>query len=119
MRGDRSTALDWLDRAYPERDPILMWVKIDPTMESLSDEPRFASAVVASPTLLSATCARYRQHARRSHFAVSQAKTSDARPRIARIYDQLLSSCGYTKSRTSTMLLIKFPGVTLRPDLLL
>jgi tetratricopeptide (TPR) repeat protein len=41
MRGDRSAALDWLDRAYRERDPILMWIKIDPTMKTLTDEPRF------------------------------------------------------------------------------
>jgi hypothetical protein len=41
MRGDRSAALDWLDRAYRERDPNLMWVKLDPTTKSLADEPRF------------------------------------------------------------------------------
>lgn len=40
-RGETSQALDWLDRAYEERDPWLTALKIDPAFDRLRPEPRF------------------------------------------------------------------------------
>jgi TolB-like protein len=40
-RGDRATAWEWLDRAFAERDGLLLWLKVDPAMRQLAHEPRF------------------------------------------------------------------------------
>ena len=40
--GDRKTALDWLERAYQERSYWLIYLKVDPALDALRDEPRFA-----------------------------------------------------------------------------
>jgi serine/threonine protein kinase/Tfp pilus assembly protein PilF len=39
--GDRNAALDWLEKAYQERDPDFLYLKIDPRLGSLRTEPRF------------------------------------------------------------------------------
>jgi len=38
--GDTTRALDWLDRAYAERHPALVYLRYDPTLESLRVHPR-------------------------------------------------------------------------------
>jgi serine/threonine protein kinase/tetratricopeptide (TPR) repeat protein len=41
--GDRDSAFEWLERARVARDPWLAWVKLDPTLEPLRSDPRYAS----------------------------------------------------------------------------
>ena len=38
---ENSAALDWLDRAYEERNPRLVYLGIDPIADPLRSEPRF------------------------------------------------------------------------------
>ena len=40
--GDNHTALDWLDRAYKERNDRLVYLGTDPIADPLRSEPRFA-----------------------------------------------------------------------------
>jgi serine/threonine-protein kinase len=42
FRGDRGRALEWLERAWIQRDPGLAWIPIDPMFRPLRGEPRFA-----------------------------------------------------------------------------
>jgi TolB-like protein len=39
--GEKSTALDWLDKAYKERNDRLLYLNVDPMADSLRSEPRF------------------------------------------------------------------------------
>ena len=39
--GDHAQALDWLERAYREHSLWMAWLKVDPSMNPLRDEPRF------------------------------------------------------------------------------
>jgi TolB-like protein/tetratricopeptide (TPR) repeat protein len=39
--GETSTALDWLDRAYRERNDRLVYLNVDPMADPLRSEPRF------------------------------------------------------------------------------
>lgn len=39
--GEKSTALDWLDRAYNERSDRLVYLGVDPVADPLRSEPRF------------------------------------------------------------------------------
>lgn len=39
--GDRESAFIWLERAYQEHDPRLIFIKVDPKWKSLQSEPRF------------------------------------------------------------------------------
>ena len=46
-RGETSTALDWLERAYRERDSGLQWTKVDPLLQrALQGEPRYQAFLV-------------------------------------------------------------------------
>jgi TolB-like protein/Flp pilus assembly protein TadD len=38
---EKEQSLDWLEKAYAERSSALIWLKINPTFESLRSEPRF------------------------------------------------------------------------------
>jgi len=40
--GDKDEAFAWLDRAYADRSFYLTWIKVDPQMDSLRLDPRFA-----------------------------------------------------------------------------
>ena len=40
-RGDKERALDWLDRAYRNRDSSIMNVIDEPLLKSLADDPRY------------------------------------------------------------------------------
>jgi tetratricopeptide (TPR) repeat protein len=42
---ERDEALDWLEKAYEERDIWLTWLKQDPTFEGLRSEPRFIALI--------------------------------------------------------------------------
>ena len=39
--GQKETALDWLEKAYEERDIEMPYLKVDPTLAPLRNEPRF------------------------------------------------------------------------------
>ncbi len=41
--GDRERALEWLEKAYTERDSNLLFLKTDQSWDSLRADPRFAS----------------------------------------------------------------------------
>jgi tetratricopeptide (TPR) repeat protein len=38
---ENATALDWLERAYGQRDGTLVWIKVHPRLDGLRGEPRF------------------------------------------------------------------------------
>ena len=44
--GSSDEAFNWLDKAYRQRDPGLTYLKIDHTLDSLRDDPRFAALVL-------------------------------------------------------------------------
>jgi hypothetical protein len=39
--GEKSAALDWLDKAYKERNDRLVYLAVDPIADPLRSEPRF------------------------------------------------------------------------------
>jgi tetratricopeptide (TPR) repeat protein len=39
--GETAPALEWLERAYAERDGTLVWIKVHPRLDGLRSEPRF------------------------------------------------------------------------------
>ena len=39
--GEKDRALEYLERGYEERDPWLLWNKVNPAFDSLRSEPRF------------------------------------------------------------------------------
>ena len=39
--GENDLALEWLEKAYEERDATLVWLKVDRTYDSLRSDPRF------------------------------------------------------------------------------
>jgi len=39
--GEKSTAMDWLDKAYKERNDRLLYLNVDPMADPLRSEPRF------------------------------------------------------------------------------
>jgi hypothetical protein len=43
--GDREEALKWLEAAYAERSPYLVFLHIEPRMDSLRDDPRFQELI--------------------------------------------------------------------------
>jgi tetratricopeptide (TPR) repeat protein len=43
FRNQTDEAFEWLDRAYAQRDPSLMWTKLEPLLKSLHNDPRYAA----------------------------------------------------------------------------
>ncbi len=41
MIGETKEAMTWLERAYEERDPLLLTAKTDPFLDPLRSDPRF------------------------------------------------------------------------------
>ena len=39
--GDSDRALEWLEKAHDERDPVLVGLSVAPKWDSLRDDPRF------------------------------------------------------------------------------
>jgi hypothetical protein len=39
--GDNHQTLEWLEKAYEQRDPFLVLLKADPRFDPLSSHPRF------------------------------------------------------------------------------
>ena len=39
--GDKDQAIEWLEKAYSERSPWLVYVKVEPRLDSLRSEPRY------------------------------------------------------------------------------
>jgi TolB-like protein/Tfp pilus assembly protein PilF len=42
---DRSGAIAWLERAFEARDPMMVFLNVEPTWKNLHDEPRFRALV--------------------------------------------------------------------------
>jgi eukaryotic-like serine/threonine-protein kinase len=40
--GEKDQALKWLQKAYDERDDWVVWIKVDPNLDGLRADPRFA-----------------------------------------------------------------------------
>jgi hypothetical protein len=53
VTGDNDRALDWLERAYAERDGTLVWLKVHPRLDGLRGESRFRSARADAARFLS------------------------------------------------------------------
>jgi TolB-like protein/Tfp pilus assembly protein PilF len=43
FRNQADEAFEWLDRAYAQRDPSLMAIKLEPLLKSLHNDPRYAA----------------------------------------------------------------------------
>ena len=43
--GEKDQAFEWLRKSCDERDPQVIWFKVDPTLDSLRSDPRFAQAL--------------------------------------------------------------------------
>ena len=43
--GDREQAFLWLEKSYQERSPLLTFLRVEPTLDSLRSDPRFESLV--------------------------------------------------------------------------
>jgi serine/threonine protein kinase/tetratricopeptide (TPR) repeat protein len=41
VTGENARALDWLEKAYSERDGTLVWLKVHPRLDGVRGEPRF------------------------------------------------------------------------------
>jgi Tfp pilus assembly protein PilF len=41
--GEKDAAFEWLEKAFLERPPFLVWIKVHPLFEGLRDDPRFAA----------------------------------------------------------------------------
>ncbi|MBI4547737.1 MAG: protein kinase [Ignavibacteriae bacterium] len=37
----KNQAFQWLEKAYEERDPMLLWLKVDPMLDGIRTDPRF------------------------------------------------------------------------------
>jgi eukaryotic-like serine/threonine-protein kinase len=47
VAGENATALDWLERAYAQRDGTLVVIKVHPRLDGLRGEPRFRDLLAA------------------------------------------------------------------------
>ena len=43
--GKTDAAFGWLERALDERDSLLVWLRVEPRLDKLRDDPRFADLV--------------------------------------------------------------------------
>ena len=45
LLGDADNAALWLERAYEERDPQIVWAKVDPRLDDVRDDPRIQAVI--------------------------------------------------------------------------
>jgi hypothetical protein len=43
--GEKDQAFEWLHKACDERDPLVVFLKVDPTLDNLRIDPRFAQVL--------------------------------------------------------------------------
>jgi hypothetical protein len=43
--GEKDQEFEWLRKAGDERDSAVIWLKVDPTLDGLRSDPRFAQVV--------------------------------------------------------------------------
>jgi len=41
--GDRSAAFEWLEKAYQDRTPGMTWLKVEPMLDNIRSDPRYAN----------------------------------------------------------------------------
>ncbi len=39
--GEKEKAFEWLEKAYEDRSELMTWLKVDPRLDPLRDDPRF------------------------------------------------------------------------------
>ena len=44
-RGEKDQAFEWLRKSCDERDSRVIWIKVDPTLEGVRSDPRFAQVL--------------------------------------------------------------------------
>ncbi len=44
-QGEKHLALDWLEKASEDRLPEMIWLKVDPALAPLRNEPRFQALI--------------------------------------------------------------------------
>jgi len=45
-RGENALALEWLEKAFAQRDSGLQWTKVDPLLNNLHGDPRYQAFLV-------------------------------------------------------------------------
>jgi hypothetical protein len=45
LKGDRATALDWLEKSYQHHDYWLLFINVDPEYDPIRSDPRFQAIV--------------------------------------------------------------------------
>jgi TolB-like protein len=40
-RGERDKAIQWLERGYAQKEPDMQYIKVDPTLKNLEEDPRY------------------------------------------------------------------------------
>ena len=45
VAGDRSLALDWLEKSYQHHDYWMLFINVDPEYDAIRSEPRFQAIV--------------------------------------------------------------------------
>jgi hypothetical protein len=43
--GEKDPAFEWLRKACEERDPLVIFLKVDPTLDNLRPDPRFVQVL--------------------------------------------------------------------------
>jgi len=45
MKGDRSLALDWLEKSYQHHDYWMLFINVDPEYDAIRSDPRFQAII--------------------------------------------------------------------------
>ena len=43
VRGEVDEAFEWFDIAYEKHDPLMPWIRTDPQLDNVRDDPRFGA----------------------------------------------------------------------------
>jgi hypothetical protein len=45
LKGDRSLALDWLEKSYQHHDYWMLYINVDPEYDAIRSDPRFQEII--------------------------------------------------------------------------